>query len=143
MSVKSLAKSITISIPPLIIVAMALFAGFMLFQIVSLKPQVEPNFFFADDDPQYQIDLKIKQMFPEPEQIIVAAKGPIHSKRYQEKVKNLSVDLLGLPEGPSHSRRFRRLRRLSGDHVRRQARCIHRRIRIAQGRTGRRMVSAE
>jgi len=97
MSIKSLAKSITVSIPALALIAGVLFSGFMLFQTVNLKPQVEPNFFFADDDPQYQTDLKIKEIFPEPEQLILAVKGPIHSKRYQEKIKKLSLDILGLP----------------------------------------------
>lgn len=65
---------------------------------VDLKPQVDENFFFSSDDPQFQADKKITDRFPQPPQIILGVRGAIQSAAYYEKIRKLSEDLLGLEE---------------------------------------------
>src|SRR4051812_46429698 len=69
-------------------------AGLLLF--VDLKPKVDANFFFSSDDPQFQSDKKINQIFQEPSQIILSVKGPIENPAYQEKIKRLTDQLISL-----------------------------------------------
>jgi len=69
----------------------------VLFHTVDLKPKVERNFFFSTEDEQFLEDRKIVDLFPEPEQIIISAKGDLRSKRYIDKLEALSSQLEDLP----------------------------------------------
>ncbi len=64
----------------------------------DLKPQVEENFFFASNDPQFQADKNISKLFPQKPQIILSAKGDIYSKEYQKRIDQLTGELILLPE---------------------------------------------
>lgn len=73
-------------------------ATFLLFRVVDLKPQVEPQFFFAEKDPDYQEDRKIKEVFPELEQVIVSAQGPLRASGYLRRLRRLSRDFAESPQ---------------------------------------------
>jgi len=96
MALLKLFKQVAFWLAPLALMGATVFSAQLLFTRVDLKPKVEPHFFFADDDPQFRRDLEIRKIFPEPEQIILAVKGPIRSEDYQDKIGALSRDLLAL-----------------------------------------------
>jgi predicted RND superfamily exporter protein len=85
------------ALPPLFWTLLAAFSCFLLFRFVDLKPQVEPQFFFAKGDPHYREDLKIKEIFPELEQVIVSAQGPLREPDYLGKLTRLTRDLASFP----------------------------------------------
>lgn len=97
MKADSFAGRVLRSIPPLMILLSTCVAGVLFFRSVDLKPHVESNFFFSEEDPAFRRDLEIKRQFPEPEQVILAVRGPIHSETYRNKIDRLSTDLLGMP----------------------------------------------
>ena len=65
--------------------------------MVDLKPKVDENFFFSNQDPQVRADNRILRLFPEPSQLIVAAAGDIHSTAYFDRVRALSDELANVP----------------------------------------------
>jgi len=75
-----------------------IFSGFIFHAYVDLKPEVEENFFFSSNDPQFQADKSISKLFPQPPEIIISAKGDIYSEDYQKRVDRLTGELLLLPE---------------------------------------------
>ncbi len=87
----------TSALPPLAWSALAAVSCFLLFRFVDLKPQVEPQFFFAEGDPHYLEDLKIKEIFPELEQVIVSAQGPLREPDYLGKLTRLTRDFASFP----------------------------------------------
>ncbi|MGH7198709.1 MAG: MMPL family transporter, partial [Candidatus Omnitrophota bacterium] len=60
---------------------------------LDLEPQVTEDFFFSSDDPQLLADKKISEYFPQPPQIVVGAKGDIHSAAYLQKISGLTQEL--------------------------------------------------
>lgn len=70
----------------------------VMFTTVDLKPVVEESFFFSNEDPQLKEDKEISRIFLQPSQLILSAKGDIHSKNYHEDVRNLSEAFRALPE---------------------------------------------
>lgn len=68
------------------------------FSLVDLKPQVDENFFFSSADPQFRADKIISDIFPQPPQMIIGAKGDIHSPQYADRTEKLSDELAALPE---------------------------------------------
>ncbi len=83
---------------PLFWCGVTVFSILLFRSFVDLKPQVDENFFFASDDPQFQADKKISKIFPQPPQIILSAKGDILSEDYRKRVDRLSGELSALPE---------------------------------------------
>jgi predicted RND superfamily exporter protein len=65
---------------------------------VSLTPYVDQSFFFGDDDPQLNEDLKIYKLFPRQDQVIINAEGKISSAHYVSKIDNLTQKLAAIPE---------------------------------------------
>ncbi|MDA9101318.1 MMPL family transporter, partial [Omnitrophica bacterium] len=61
-----------------------------LFTFMDLKPQVDQNFFFSSDDPQFKSDKIINRIFPQPPQLIMSVKGEIYSEAYAEKIGRLT-----------------------------------------------------
>ena len=53
-------------------VALSALVGFF----VDLRPQVDENFFFSSNDPQFQENSKINQMFPSGSQLILSVSAP-------------------------------------------------------------------
>ncbi len=54
---------------------------------VNLKPQVDENFFFSSNDPQFQESAKIDRIFPSGSQLIVSVAAPrISSEHYLERL---------------------------------------------------------
>lgn len=88
------------SIPPSIGICLVFTAVCLtvFFRVVDLKPQVDENFFFSSDDPQFRADKLISEIFPQPPQIIIGARGDIRSSPYAEKMEKLSDELAALPE---------------------------------------------
>jgi len=68
------------------------------FAFVDLQPQVEENFFFSNEDPQLREDKKISAVFPQTSQLIMSARGDIHSETYFKDVEKLSTAVAELPE---------------------------------------------
>jgi len=69
-----------------------------LIKFVNLTPQVDENFFFAENDPQFQNELKISERFLRKDtQLIISAKGDIRSEQYYQKIEALSDTLLEAP----------------------------------------------
>ncbi len=61
---------------------------------VDLKPQVDENFFFSSNDPQYHESAKIDRMFPSGSQLIVSVGSPlISSEHYLERLAQLTRQL--------------------------------------------------
>lgn len=70
----------------------------LLVRFVDLKPHVDEHFFFSSNDPGYQDDKKITELFSQVPQIVLAAKGDIFSKSYMRSMEDLSRSIEGLPE---------------------------------------------
>ena len=70
----------------------------LLFRFVDLKPQVDEHFFFSSNDPSFQNDKKIAELFVQVPQVVLAAKGDIVSKKYLESLEDLSRSLEKMPE---------------------------------------------
>lgn len=64
---------------------------------VSLTPSVDNNFFFSSDDPQFQSEELINQLFVRKDsQVIISASGHVNHEQYQDKIFELSEALLNL-----------------------------------------------
>ncbi len=64
---------------------------------VDLNPVVDDNFFFSSDDPQFQSEHDIDELFIRKDtQLIIAATGDINAPAYREKVSQLSQTLLDI-----------------------------------------------
>ncbi len=74
------------------------FSALLFYSFVDLKPKVEENFFFSSNDPQFKADKNISEIFPQPPQIIMSAKGNIYSEDYLKRIDQLTKKLLLLPE---------------------------------------------
>ncbi len=70
----------------------------VMFVYVDLKPVVDESLFFSNEDPQLKEDKKISRLFSQPSQLIVSAKGDLHSEAYNLDIRNLSDAFLALPE---------------------------------------------
>jgi len=69
-----------------------LFAAVALF--VDLKPQVEENFFFSSNDPQFREDARIDRTFPSSSQLILNVASPaISSEHYLERLARLTQQI--------------------------------------------------
>ena len=77
---------------------------------VDLAPRVEPDFFFASDDPQLAATTKIEALFPSSSQLLLRAAGPRNEAGYLESLGALTETLEDIPgvrsvysltEGPS------------------------------------------
>ena len=71
---------------------------FLLFGLVAmfvdLKPQVDENFFFSANDPQFRESAKIDHIFPSSSQLIISvASARISSARYLERLAQLTQHL--------------------------------------------------
>ena len=70
-------------------------SGFVLCNFISLQPEVTDDFFFSSEDPQFQSEKLISQLFVRNDsQIIISATGNIQSRKYQDKIWDLTVSLL-------------------------------------------------
>src|SRR5688572_28980785 len=65
---------------------------------VPLAPQVDPSFFFGDDDPQLKEDAKLYKLFPRQAQIIINIEGKISSADYLNKIDRLTRRLQAIPQ---------------------------------------------
>lgn len=71
------------------------FLALVFTRVVDLTPPIEGDFFFATDDPEFQADRRIAELFPTDEQIILAVGGgDIQSLEYGTKIHVLSLRLL-------------------------------------------------
>lgn len=67
---------------------------FVIIRFVNLVPQVDNDFFFSSDDPQFQSEQRISDLFKRNDtQIIISASGAINSEEYAENIKNLTEEL--------------------------------------------------
>jgi len=82
---------------PLLLVGATCLSLFLLFRFVDLKPQVDENFFFAEDDPQFQIDKQIDAIFPQLEQMLIVVKSSVFSDTIL-KIQKLTNEIAALPE---------------------------------------------
>ncbi|MCA9401915.1 MAG: MMPL family transporter, partial [Candidatus Omnitrophica bacterium] len=74
---------------------------FVLIRFVNLVPEVDDNFFFSSDDPQFQSEQRIDELFIRKDtQLIISATGDIRSSAYTKNVSTLSEALLKI-EGVS------------------------------------------
>lgn len=81
--------------------AVLLAAGFLMvwaWHVVSLTPHVDESFFFGDDDPQLQTDIKIYKLFPRQDQLIINIEGNLSSVDYLSKISRLTQNLLAIRE---------------------------------------------
>ncbi len=61
---------------------------------VDLKPQVDENFFFSSNDPQFHESAKIDRMFPSGSQLIISVASPrISSEHYLERLAKVTREL--------------------------------------------------
>ena len=68
--------------------------GFALFAFVDLTPEVEADFFFATDDPQFQDVRRIEGEFGSAPQIFIAARAErLFSRPYLQRIQRLTTDL--------------------------------------------------
>jgi uncharacterized protein len=73
----------------------ALFALVVVF--VDLNPQVDTNFFFSSNDPQFNSTAKIDRMFPSGSQIILSVSSEdISSPRYLDRIAELTAQIQSL-----------------------------------------------
>ena len=92
--------------------ALALLATATVLGVADLEPQVESDFFFATDDPQFEASRKIGELFPQSPQILISATGPdVLSEDYLERLRSLSealaaesgvLDVRSLTHGPAN-----------------------------------------
>lgn len=69
----------------------------LVFLFVDLKPHVDENFFFSSDDPQFQQDNKLNQMFPSGSQLILSVSSPnIGSEAYIDCIGRLTERISSL-----------------------------------------------
>ncbi len=67
---------------------------FVIIRFVNLVPQVDNDFFFSSDDPQFQSEKRISDLFKRNDtQIIISASGAIRSEKYSENITNLTKEL--------------------------------------------------
>jgi predicted RND superfamily exporter protein len=81
----------------ILFLALAAGSALAVFLFIDLSPRVDENFFFASDDPQVQEDRRIRELFPARPQVIVTAKGNIHSTAYSRRIARLGNDLMEVP----------------------------------------------
>ncbi len=79
------------------LLAAALLIG-LVWYTVPLTPQVDPSFFFGEEDPQLNEDAKVYKLFPRQDQIIINIEGKISTADYLNKVDRLTRRLLAIPE---------------------------------------------
>ena len=66
---------------------------------VDLKPQVQANFFFSPDDPEYRQTAKIEKIFPSGSQLIVNVASPnISSEHYLDTLAKLTRQLQSIED---------------------------------------------
>lgn len=66
--------------------------------VADLEPQVESDFFFSTDDPQFQASRRIGELFPQSPQILISAAGEdLFSDDYLERLEQLSTELAAIP----------------------------------------------
>jgi len=81
-----------------IFIGLAIASAVVLFNCVNLVPRVDNNFFFSNTDPQFKGENAISRLFKRKDSLlIINAIGPIRTKKYMQKVHDLSVALLKLP----------------------------------------------
>jgi uncharacterized protein len=78
---------------PLAFLFLAIAAGVVLFRFVGLEPRVDPNFFFASDDPQLQDSRRIEEMFRAYDLVVLSVEGDIHSPSYLEQIAGLTQEI--------------------------------------------------
>ena len=76
---------------------LTIFSLFFVFRYVDLKPRVDENFFFSTHDPQIQTDHLISKIFSQEPEVILSARGDIHSQDYLRKVHELTSELSVIP----------------------------------------------
>jgi predicted RND superfamily exporter protein len=77
--------------------ALTVLSLFVTISFVNLTPTVENAIFFSSDDPQFQSEHLINRLFIRQDaQLIVSATGDIFDKVYQNRVAELSKELLNL-----------------------------------------------
>ena len=84
--------------------------GFALFAFVDLTPEVDADFFFATDDPQFQGVRRIEGEFGSAPQIFIAARADrLFSRQYLQRIQRLTtalarvdgvIDVRSLASGP-------------------------------------------
>lgn len=70
----------------------------ILIKFVNLTPQVDQNFFFSSDDPHFQSEREISNLFVRNDsQLIINVEGPITKKTYTQRIGQLTDSLEQLP----------------------------------------------
>ncbi|HXV27940.1 MAG TPA: MMPL family transporter, partial [bacterium] len=84
--------------PALFWMIFSVFSVYGLFRYVDLKPKVEENFFFSENDPEFQADKKIAEIFPQPPFVIFAVRGDIRSPDYIQRLRHMTRTIAAMPE---------------------------------------------
>lgn len=91
-----LVKRLTFGFSILLWIFVTAFFSYLLPRVVDLKPKVEQDFFFAENDPQLEADRRIKEIFAEPEQLVISIKGRILSEEYLELLGEMTEEIKAL-----------------------------------------------
>ena len=91
-----LPASIPLRARQILFVAIAAASVLSVLLFVDLSPRIDENFFFASDDPQVEEDRRIRELFIDRPQVIVSARGNIHSGSYSRRIGRLGADLIGV-----------------------------------------------
>ncbi len=80
-----------------VFIFLAITSAAVLFNCVDLVPRVDNNFFFSNADPQFKDEISISRLFKRKDSLlIINAAGTIRSRKYLQKVNDLSESLLHL-----------------------------------------------
>ncbi len=95
---KAYSKQSAFSLEAWTFLLLATLSLIILFRYVDLKPHVDNDFFFSSDDPSYQADEEISQLFERNDnQLILSIAGDIFSKEYQDKIGHLTHIISSYP----------------------------------------------
>lgn len=82
----------------IIFIILTLCSLFVLFKYVDLTPHVDQDFFFSNEDPLYQEDIKISKLFTRKDsQVIISIRGNILSPVYHHRISNFTDLLTTIP----------------------------------------------
>lgn len=78
-------------------IIITILSAICLVNFVHLEPTIDNNFFFSSEDPQFQSERLINDLFIRKDsQLIISATGNINAKAYREKISELGKRLLGI-----------------------------------------------
>jgi len=86
-----------LSFEPIFFIFLTALVVTILVRYVDLAPHVDNDFFFSSEDPNYQADSQISQLFVRKDtQVILSVTGDIFAQDYQRNIRKLSELLSGI-----------------------------------------------